>query len=395
MLVFVLIIVTILLGDVAWWWWADRQLRPLRRAPVWRTMLAAFCAVMIGYVLWLILWPESARRAHVWMPMWGLAPVYVWHLLVLPVTLVMVALVASGRAGWRLVREKAPTNEADLAVAAPTRRQVLAAAAVALPPLVTISAAARALGQVHQFRIRRIEIPLAQLPTELDGMTIAHVSDLHVGRFTRSWMLPRIADATNAMKADLVLLTGDLIDLSLVDLPAGLDFVRRLDPRQGLFMCEGNHDLIENRFAFESRVKAAGVPLLLDQSALVRVNGTPVQVLGMSWSRGDRIIESINRLIPQRHSHLFQILLAHHPHAFDPAAALGIPLTLSGHTHGGQLMLNERLGAGPAMFKYFSGLYRQKESALVVSNGVGNWFPLRVNAPAELVHITLRSMQKL
>ena len=86
----------------------------------------------------------------------------------------------------------------------------------------------------------------------------------------------------------------------------------------------------------------------------------------------------------------FTILLAHHPHAFDRAAAAGIPLTLSGHTHGGQLMLTRNIGAGPLLFKYWSGLYRKGPSALAVSNGVGNWFPLRINAPAEILHLTLR-----
>ncbi|MEZ0255819.1 MAG: metallophosphoesterase, partial [Chthoniobacter sp.] len=84
------------------------------------------------------------------------------------------------------------------------------------------------------------------------------------------------------------------------------------------------------------------------------------------------------------------ILLAHHPHAFDFAA--DIPLTLSGHTHGGQLMLTKDFGFGPAMFRYWSGLYQKADRALVVSNGVGNWFPVRVQAPAEIVHLTLRSV---
>jgi hypothetical protein len=87
--------------------------------------------------------------------------------------------------------------------------------------------------------------------------------------------------------------------------------------------------------------------------------------------------------------------LAHHPHAFDAAAAAKIPLTLSGHTHGGQLMLSEQFGFGPAMFRYWSGLYRSGASQLVVSNGVGNWFPLRVNAPAEIIHITLRQAESI
>jgi predicted MPP superfamily phosphohydrolase len=275
-----------------------------------------------------------------------------------------------------------------------SRREVLASAMVALPPLLTGAAVIRGIGQIQQFRINRVEIPLAQLPPELDGLTIAHVSDIHIGRFTRPGMLPKIADATNSLKADLVLLTGDLIDIALSDLPAGIDFVHKLDPRHGLAIIEGNHDLIENPFTFETKLRATGLPLLLDESMMMTVRGRPVQILGMSWVRADPMIDlSMDRLLGQRQGDAFPILLAHHPHAFDAAARADIPLTLAGHTHGGQIMLNERLGAGPTMFRYWSGLYRRKDSALFVSNGVGNWFPLRIGAPAEIVHITLRSAQ--
>ena len=83
----------------------------------------------------------------------------------------------------------------------------------------------------------------------------------------------------------------------------------------------------------------------------------------------------------------FQILLTHHPHNWDHSTT---PLTLSGHTHGGQLMLNERVGVGPMVFKYWSGLYQRGDQALVVCNGTGNWFPIRIMAPAEIIHLTLK-----
>jgi predicted MPP superfamily phosphohydrolase len=160
-------------------------------------------------------------------------------------------------------------------------------------------------------------------------------------------------------------------------------------------MIEGNHDLIEDGAEFERRVKLSGIPFLLDQSAIVEVRGLPVQLLGLSWTRAREnrdaaIAQSVHALLEQRRADLFPILLAHHPHAFDAAAEAKLPLILSGHTHGGQLMLNEKLGCGPAIFRYWSGLYTRGESQLIVSNGVGNWFPLRVNAPAELIHLTLR-----
>jgi predicted MPP superfamily phosphohydrolase len=397
----IVILGSMLLGDVAFWLWGDRKLRRTRHPKVWRPLLGLWSGVLLGYLLWFLLMPQEARQAHAWMPVWVLAAMYIWHLLILPPTLLfIIATSLVGLVRRAIQRRYQPRTETipDDVAAPPlpptvSRRQVLAAAAaVAVPPLLTGGGVVLAMRQVHHFRINRIELPLAALPAELDGMTIAHVSDLHVGRFTRARMLPVIADATNALKADLVLLTGDLIDLTLSDLPAALDFVRKLDPRAGLFMVEGNHDLIENRLAFEMGVRGAGLPLLLDEAETVPVRRRMVQVLGTTWGRGQASLDSsLARLAPQRRDDAFQILLAHHPHAFDPAAAVGIPLTLAGHTHGGQLMLNERLGAGPAMFRYWSGVYRKADTALVVSNGVGNWFPVRTAAPAEIVHITLRS----
>jgi predicted MPP superfamily phosphohydrolase len=89
----------------------------------------------------------------------------------------------------------------------------------------------------------------------------------------------------NELRADLVLLTGDLINDALTTLDEGIDLVRALDPRLGLYLIEGNHDLIENASEFERRVKASGIPFLLDESAIASVHGVPVQLLGLSWTR--------------------------------------------------------------------------------------------------------------
>src|SRR5262249_46388705 len=154
-----------------------------------------------------------------------------------------------------------------------------------------------------------------------------------------------------------------------------------------------NHDLIEDGDEFVRRTKAR-IPLLVNESRVVPIRGQLVQLLGLNWNRDDELIaKSVRELAGQIVPGAFPILLAHHPHAFDAAAAAGVPLTLSGHTHGGQLMLSETLGFGPLMYRYWSGLYRKPEhdgAALVVSNGVGNWFPVRIGAPAEIIELTLR-----
>jgi predicted MPP superfamily phosphohydrolase len=232
----------------------------------------------------------------------------------------------------------------------------------------------------------------------LKGLTIAHLSDLHIGKLTRGKVLEDIVAETNRLGADLILLTGDLINMSLEDLPRGLELLRAMQSRHGVFLCEGNHDLIENRAGFESAAKASGLPFLLNESATFAVKGQAVQILGLRWGEGmggdgetpgSVPEDALGRLLERREAGDFTILLAHHPEAFDAAAAAGIPLTLAGHTHGGQLMLTPRIGFGPWFYRYWSGLYQKGASRLVVSNGTGNWFPLRIGAPAEIIHLTL------
>lgn len=443
--------------NLLWWWRADARLRrlSLARSGRWRLLLGAFVLVQLALYGWTIFSRMADPRWE--MPVVLMAAAYLWHLIVLPFTMLALGLsggarllawmagqaarglragrvreterVSGGTSGmetaeslpeagiapgiaWSAAAVAVPVAAVEVSSAqapprvspapALSRRQFLTtAAAVAAPPLITGTGVARALTQLDDFRIRRMEVPLAALPRELDGLTIAHITDVHVGRYTHGPVLKKIAERTNDLRADLIVLTGDLIDHDLDDLPDALDMIRRLDPAAGLFMCEGNHDLFESRETFETTVRRAGIPLLLNEAESVRVRGRDVQVLGLKWGRAgtgraarrDAAFAShLEETLVHRDPEAFPILLAHHPHAFDPAAAAGLPLTLAGHTHGGQLMLTERVGLGQLGFKYWTGLYRQGDSALVVSNGVGNWFPLRVNAPAEIVHLTLRSM---
>jgi predicted MPP superfamily phosphohydrolase len=339
------------------------------------------------------------------------ASIYIWHILVLPLTAAALLLTLIGWAVIAVVRcircakqashppltiaFDSVTDVAPEKIAAPTRRQVLAGMATAIPPLLALGATGVGLNQLNNFRVRSMRLSIPTLPLALEGMTIAHVTDLHIGRFTGPSVLPRIVATVNSLNSDLVLMTGDLIDYALDDLPAGIETLRQMNARHGLFLCEGNHDLFQSRSKFETRVLQCGLDLLLNGTANLRINQQEVQVMGIRWgyepNRNDVAYAThVERTLTLRRQNAFPILLAHHPHAFDPAAEAQIPLILSGHTHGGQLMLTENIGAGPIMFKYWSGLYQKDNgSQLVVSNGTGNWFPLRVNAPAEIVHLTL------
>jgi predicted MPP superfamily phosphohydrolase len=395
-------ILTIFFCVDAWIWLRlDRMLCQTRRPWLWRTLLAvAMLAVMLCTLLSLL---EGSMLAteHRKIPRWAPAALYIWHFLIMPLTAVglLIGLVAGRIAEY--VRSRRASSPVDAAARAPStaplpagptvsRRGFLTAAAFAVPPLATAGLTGVALGQLGHFRVRPMDLKLAGWPRELDGFTLSVIADVHLGVFSTPRMPHDIVEASNALHPDLVLLPGDLINISQADLPAGLDMVRKLDSRYGIYMVQGNHDLIQGPGGFNGGCKKAGVPLLVDQVVTLKPKGAPFQLLGTRWAPSPhQMIRSVDATCDPRDPSLFGIMMAHHPHNWDQAAQRGVPLVLSGHTHGGQIMLTDHIGGGPLRFRYWSGLYRKPKSTLIVSNGVGDWFPLRINAPAEILHITL------
>jgi predicted MPP superfamily phosphohydrolase len=413
---FAILLAAIVTADLLWWGYADRAARQLRNALAWRVLVGAFMGGQIALVVWTfagrILTESPIGRPHQLLSAAG----YLWHLLLLPASWVLVAAAGMSFRTWRWGRRLAalsrrcrratsvvpgltPVSTAATVPAVPigktaTRRQFLGALTTLTPALVTSVGAAYSRTQLSEFRIRPMSVDMPSLPPELDGLRIALVSDLHVGTFTNAHTVKRIVEETSRLDADLILFPGDLINNALADLSDGVDAVCNMQSRHGTYLCVGNHDLIEDGDEFVRRTRSR-VPLLVNDSHVVPIRGQQVQLLGLPWNRDDEsIAKSVRKLAGQIVPGAVPILLAHHPHAFDAAAAAGIPLTVSGHTHGGQLMFGESIGFGPLMYRYWSGLYCKPEhdgAALVVSNGVGNWFPVRIGAPAEIIDLTLRA----
>jgi hypothetical protein len=381
-------------------------LRPAPGRKYWRAALMVWVLTAVAFCFLAMFANPLLGGRRDPLPRWLVAGQYIWHFLVLPV--LAVGLIFH----WPLqTLRKAlrPAGSLAQASGAPppaivSRRAFLTSAAKGLPsaamvaaPVATGSMVGAGLAQLGKFRVKSYDLAIAGWPRTLDNYAITVIADIHVGEFSTPKMLDDIVETSNRLRSDLVLLPGDLINISLADLPGALDMVLRLDSRDGVYLIQGNHDVVQNPEKFNDAVRRRGVNLLVDEAAIITARGVPFQLLGTRWLTEDFRDESVAYTASLRQPGLFPLMMAHHPDSWDVAAANGIPLVIAGHTHGGQIMLTKTIGAGPLRFKYWSGRYDKPgpqglgppRSTLIVSNGVGNWFPLRIGAPAEILQITM------
>jgi predicted MPP superfamily phosphohydrolase len=351
--------------------------------------LAGWCALMMALALFELAAPVEWRPA---LRHWFYFPIAVqmaWNLLVLEGALLVATAVAIVLPIVRALRRKkaeaepvAP-NPADL-----SRRRFLYLLAAGAAPATATAMGVHGTLSCYDLRAREFKVAIAALPPELEGFTIAHVSDLHSGIFCGPERLAKIVAATNDLDADLIALTGDVINNSMAEFPDALAAIRRLRARYGLYLCEGNHDLIPSDGQFAAACADAGLDLLRERSVIIPVENRRLVLGGVPWMGRQFSVqpELVTALYPLRQEGDVRVLLAHHPHFFDSAESAD--LVLAGHTHGGQVMAGP-VGLGPLFFKYWSGRYERGDRTMIVSNGAGDWFPCRIGAPAEVGLIRL------
>ncbi|HTW95412.1 MAG TPA: metallophosphoesterase [Tepidisphaeraceae bacterium] len=376
------------------YWWARNEIRLRKQGRRWalRIVLFAFCVSAIVFP-WI-----AGSLGHVlppFLPAFGL----LWDVLLLPfffLTAVLLDLRAGGKWIWRKHEIGVQVQAQEAISRQMSRRRFLSTLAAVAPPVLGGGLAAVGVEQIGDFSVREVDLPVNGWPEKLRGFTIAFVSDVHVGPFCTPQMLRDVVAKANTIDnghpADLLLYGGDLINTTLRDLPAALEMATQFKSKLGMYFCQGNHDVMDNPFIFAQRLKQAGLRLLLNEAETIEpAPGVRLQILASKWGTGDRAIyREVDRTAPLRDPTAFPIMMIHHPHGWDRAEPLGFPLILSGHTHGGQLMLTKTIGAGPLKFRYWTGIHRRNGSTLVINNGAGNWFPLRINAPAEIQKLVLR-----
>lgn len=287
-----------------------------------------------------------------------------------------------------------------------SRRRAITRAALAVPVALAATAAGGAMAARQQPVVRRLQLPVGRDLTQLHGVTIAQVSDVHVGSYMDARRLDMIRDAINSLGADYHVMTGDLLDNDISQMEESQRFLRGLRPRIGRFMVPGNHEYIAARSAGTAQVlrglRETGVDLLVDESRKL-VHGTAhLWLLGIDYPRQATLERATDRdtsqsldcaLADVRDDGAPRILLSHHPKTFLEARERPIDLTLAGHTHGGQIVLG-RIGdyaLSPVLpFEhYHNGFYQHQGRRLYVNAGAGGWMPVRINCPPEITLVEL------
>ncbi len=246
--------------------------------------------------------------------------------------------------------------------------------------------------------VTRRTLVFPDLPPALNGLRIAHISDVHAGIHMPQEKMQEIVAQTNALGADLVVQTGDMIDISQSFIPDYVRAFRDLHAPLGVVTVLGNHDRYTGQDAVIRGVRDAGQVFVRNGVHIVERGGAALALVGIddprNWRADDPQDEDIDqalRLTPPP-KNAFRILLSHRPGAFDGAAPRSIPLTLAGHIHGGQFYLPV-IGWSPGRLitKYVMGHFTQGASQLYVSRGIGVvGIPLRVFAPPEIGLFELR-----
>lgn len=276
-------------------------------------------------------------------------------------------------------------------------RSFLDWSAVFVPLLAVLASAVGFVNARRRARVRPVEVAIDGLPAALHGFTIAQITDVHVGPTIKRDYLDAIVEATNALEADLIAITGDMVDGRVSELAWHMAPLAKLRARHGVYCVTGNHEYYSGVHGWVAEFRRLGLIVLMNEHVVIEHgNGHGVALLvvaGVTDYHGEHY-DSAHKSdpvaaiagAPDRAS--LKLLLAHQPRSAFAAARAGFHLQLSGHTHGGQF--------APWMFlvrmqqPFTAGLHRLEQLWVYTSRGAGYWGPpLRFGAPSEISRIRL------
>jgi predicted MPP superfamily phosphohydrolase len=245
-----------------------------------------------------------------------------------------------------------------------------------------------------------IDVPILNLPEALQGFTVAQISDIHVGPTIKTKYLQRIVTKVNGLNANLIAITGDLVDGSVKDLGHHIAPLSQLTSTHGTFFVTGNHEYYSGAQSWIDALRALGVQVLMNEHVVVHHSiddqdpETALMVVAGVTDFSAHHFDEAHRSDPHKamanapdHA-VFKLLLAHQPLSAQGAADAGFDLQLSGHTHGGQFWPWNHFV--PLQQPFTAGLHKLQELWVYTSRGTGYWGPpKRFGAPSEITHLRL------
>jgi predicted MPP superfamily phosphohydrolase len=274
----------------------------------------------------------------------------------------------------------------------PERRRMLRTAQAALVSAPALAAGYGMLVGRSAIEAREIDLPVPGLPRDLHGLRIAQITDIHLGTFFSRAELERAVAMANEHRAHLAVVTGDLITRSGDPLLDCLDALRGLKASAGILGCLGNHEVyagVEDLTAREAARR--GIRFLREEAVPLRFGQATLNVAGVDYQR--LALPFLENTAPLVRPDAVNLLLSHNPAVFEVAEAQGFAVTLSGHTHGGQInveILNSNVNLARFFTPYVYGAYRKGQASIYVSAGLGAvGVPMRLGAPPEVTLIRL------
>lgn len=265
--------------------------------------------------------------------------------------------------------------------------------AIAVLALTVIATSIGLLNALRRARIVHVDVPIANLPDVLHGFTIAQITDIHVGPTIKRDYLQAIVDAVNSLKADMIAVTGDLVDGSVRELAAHTEPLAELTARHGVYFVTGNHEYYSGERAWTAELRRLGLTVLLNEHVVLHHDDARLVVAGVTDFSAQHFnpahrSDPAAALAGAPEDAQPRILLAHQPRSASAAADAGYHLQISGHTHGGQFW--------PWNFfvrlqqPFTAGLDRLKNMWIYTSSGTGYWGPPnRFGIPSEITRLRL------
>jgi len=240
-----------------------------------------------------------------------------------------------------------------------------------------------AIDEANSLSLERVEITLPRLPKKLDGLKIIHLSDIHHSPFTNLQHIERAVKIANRLKPDMFILTGDYVSHENKYIAPVAKTLGSLTSKYGTYACLGNHDHWTDPALVVRKFQDAGIRMLVNEGFRFEARGASFWLGGVDDHMVGKtdLATTLKGSFPDE----MKLLLAHNPIIFRQATRFGVDLTLSGHTHGGQIKVRDPEKRLLPKRKLSSGLHRRKDSQIYITRGIGTVvLPIRYQCPPEI-----------